>query len=93
MCTTCGTQAATVGTLCATCDHERWQQERNGNGNGAQPARTAPVLQWNRDAKMYLQIGGTPVLEYMQLADWQQMQEQREASREAAELSAWAGGR
>jgi hypothetical protein len=35
----------------------------------------------------YLHLSG-PTLE-----DWRLLQEQREASREAAELSAWAGGR
>jgi hypothetical protein len=75
-CEACGTQAATVGTLCAACDHDRWQQERNGNGTQA-PKYSPPVVQWM--GGQYVQTGGTPLPQYVQLADWQ-------AERDAADL-------
>ena len=92
-CDNCGVQYATVGTLCAACDHERWQQERNGNGTQA-PKFSPPVTQWmgGKDGQ-YVQISGTPVPEYIQLADWQRQQEQRQASIEARELYEYASGR
>lgn len=96
-CENCGTQAATVGTLCVSCDHERWQQERNGNGTQA-PKFQPPVVQW-MDGQ-YVQIGGTPVQGYVQLADWQRTQDEREfmaqwreARQDAIDLYAWATGR
>ena len=74
-CENCGTQAATVGTLCAVCDHERWEQQRNGNGT--QPATaTAPVVQWMGGKNgQYVQTGGEPLPQYVQLADWQAEQD------------------
>jgi hypothetical protein len=90
-CEACGVQAATVGTLCAACDHERWQQERNGT---QAPKYSPPVVQWmgGKDGQ-YVQISGTPVPEYVQLADYQRQQEQRCASQEARELYEYASGR
>jgi hypothetical protein len=47
-------------------------QERNGNGTQA-PKFSPPVTQWM--GGQYVQIGGTPVPEYVQLADWQRQQD------------------
>lgn len=69
-CENCGTQAATVGTLCVTCDHDRWQRQRNG---AQAPKYSPPVVQWM--GGQYVQTGGEPLPQYVQLADWQAEQD------------------